>query len=196
MPISLNGLTFAAEDGRDILRKVIDRFTVRREVAPDVVARRLVYVGNVLKQRISVRDHTFVVIGALRPTIVNLPGLLEVIRPDCCRRPYVTFTGHFAGIEKVVEHTELQRQLVFVRRDGCAVHCELRITVAHWMSALFKIAEDLIVSSVLLDDVNHMPNWIAARSKRDAFLSSAHPVAFEHRLGRRLEAGVDLLLLQ
>src|SRR6185437_8342739 len=103
MPISLNRLTVTAKDRRDILGEVVDRFAVRGEVAPDVVTRGLVHIRDTLKQRITICDHTFVVIGALGSAIVNLPGLLEVVRPYCCRRPYVALARYLTGVEKVVE---------------------------------------------------------------------------------------------
>ncbi len=69
----------------------------------------------------------------------------------------MSIAGHLAAVVKVVEHTELPRQLVLVGRDVVAVHHQ------RWVAIGFlDVAEDLIVGAILLDDVDHMTNGIVA----------------------------------
>jgi len=53
----------------------------------------------------------------------------------------VAVARHFAGVEEVVEHAELQREPVQVRRHRRPVHRQPRIPVADEPAILDQIAE-------------------------------------------------------
>src|SRR5271156_3664159 len=68
--------------------------------------------------------------------------------------------GYFSAVIKIVEHTELQSQLVLVGRDVSPVKRQRWIAIAH-----FEIAKDLIVRAVFFDDINHVLDGILTGSK-------------------------------
>ena len=63
---------------------------------------------------------------------------------------------HLTRVVKVIQHAKLQRQLVLVRRNVLPIHRQARIAIPDGLATLLQIAKDLIVSPVLLDDVDHM----------------------------------------
>src|ERR1039458_9552670 len=52
------------------------------------------------------------------------------------------------------QHTKLQGEFVLIGRDRRAIHGQARVAIAHRLAALAQVAKNLIVSPVLLDDVN------------------------------------------
>src|SRR5438132_2679623 len=97
---------------------------VARDVIPEEASRRVVYIGFANFQGIFVGYRALIVIYSLFATISDLPGLFVVIASDCRGRPIVPIARDLAAVIEVVEHTELQRQLVFVGSDVSAVHGE------------------------------------------------------------------------
>ncbi len=177
----------AAERGRDVFAEVVMRPAVCVRIAPHISARRLDNVRNLLLDGIPVRHHPFVVICPLPAAIVLLPGFLQVIRPDRRIRPHMPVARDLTRIEEVVQHAKLQRQLVLVRGDAFAIHGQARVAVAHRLPILLQVAEELVVGPVLLDDVNHMLDWIGLACKRNRLRRRLHPVRLQHLRRRRLQ---------
>ncbi len=101
--------------------------------------------------------------------------------------------GDFAGVVEVVEHAELQRQLVNVGRDRFAVHGEFGIAVADGLAVLLEVAEDLIVGAILLDDVDDVLDAAIGRAgKGDLLLRGFHAVRLEHDVCPLAQIVVDL----
>ena len=78
-----------------------------------------------------------------------------------------------AAIVKVIEYAKLFCERVLVWCDVGAIHGDGGITVAD-----AKIAEDLIVRAVFLDDVNHMTNVVFPGCKRHTIRVPAAGVSF------------------
>ena len=161
---------------------------MRRQVAPDVSAGRLVHVGNLLQQRIAVRHHALEIVRALAAAIVLLPGLLQIIRADGRIRPHVPIARHLARIEEVIEHAELQRQLVLVGSNRLAIHGQAGIAISHRLSVLLQIAKNLIVGAILLDDVDDVLESDSAMiapacREDDLLLRRLHAVRLQHFIG-------------
>ena len=128
-----------------------------REIAPQISRSGLINVWNIFLNWVAVIDNSLVVIGAFLAAISNLPGVLGVVTSDRRIRPYMTIAGYFSAVIKIVEHAKLSRQLMLVRSDVLAEHDEGGIAVAG-----SEIPEHLIISAVLLDDVNYVFDRIAA----------------------------------
>ena len=94
------------------------------DVVPEKASRGVVYVRFANFQGIFVGYRALIVIYSFFATISDLPGLFVVIASDCRGRPIVPIARDLAAVIEVVEHTELQRQLVFVGSDVSAVHGE------------------------------------------------------------------------
>ena len=78
-----------------------------------------------------------------------------------------------AAIVKVIEYAKLFCERVLVWCDVGAIHGDGGITVAD-----AKIAEDLIVRAVFLDDVNHVTNLVFASHKCHAIRVSSAGISF------------------
>src|SRR5256885_14660094 len=101
----------------DVFAVVTISHSMPREIAPQVAGAWFIHVRNMLLNWISVIHHSFVVVSSLSAPIRDLPCLLGVVARNCGIGPHVTVTRNFAAIVKIVEHTELQCQLVLVGRD-------------------------------------------------------------------------------
>ena len=88
---------------------------------------------------------------------------------------------HLARVVEVIQHSKLQRQLMQIWRNGFAIHSERGVAVAHRLSILFQIAENLVVCAVFFNDVNHVldPALLRAR-KGNLLLRRFHPVRLHH----------------
>src|SRR6185437_16150889 len=170
----------AAEGGGDVFAEVVMRETVRVGVAPHVSAGGLDHVGDFLQDRVTLRDDAFIVVGALLVAVVDLPVALEVVGADGGVGPDVAIAGDLTGVEEVVEHAELERELVLVGRDGRAVHGERGIAVADGVAILNEVAEDLVVGAVFLDDVDDVLDGVGARREGDVLLGGLHAIGGEN----------------
>src|SRR5271157_2779855 len=132
------------------------------QVAPEIAGRRVIDVGNAEVHGDNVTHRPFEVVTALLAAIDDLPRLFGVVAGDGRGGPYVSVAGNFTAVVEVVENAKLPRQLMLVGRDVFAVHHQRRIAVR-----LANVAEDLIVSTVLLDHVDHVTNRIAAALEAD-----------------------------
>ncbi len=93
----------------------------------------------------------------------------------------MSVAGNFAAVVEVVEDAELPRQCVLVRRDVFTVHNQRRIAIG-----LTDVAEELVVSTVFFDNVDHVVNRIAATLKADLAHAAFHLVATHNFLGQLL----------
>ncbi len=79
---------------------------------------------------------------------------MVVIGGDGRVAPTVAVHADFAVAVQVVEQHVLAGDLVLVGRDGLPVHDQVGIAVAGGFAAgIPEVAQDLVVSAVLLDDV-------------------------------------------
>src|ERR1700756_3638087 len=124
---------------------------VAREIVPEKSGVRIVDVGLIVFQRIFIGHLTLEVVSALLAAISDLPSLFVVVGGDRSRGPEMTVTRNFSAIVKVVEHAELQRELVLVGCDVFAVHGKRGIAVAD-----LQVSQNLVVGSIFLDDVKHV----------------------------------------
>ena len=100
---------------------------------------------------IFVGDRALEIVGALVAAIADRPGFLVVVAGGGGGGPDVAVSGDFSTVVEIVEHAELQGELVLVGRDVGAVHGERAVAVAD-----FQVAEDLIVGAIFFDDVDHV----------------------------------------
>ena len=126
-------------------------------VAKQILRLWFVDVGKVVVQGILVGNQSLVVVGSLAVAVSNLPGLLVVVRGRRSQRPHVAVAGNLAGIIEVVEHAELQGELMLIGCDVLAVENERGIAVAD-----FEIAKNLIVGAILFHDVDGVADGIVA----------------------------------
>ena len=80
--------------------------------------------------------------------VIQWPGFFDKIGRVGGHAPFVAIGADFAFDIKIIQQHKLTRQLVVVGRGPLGKQAELRIAIA-----LRKIAQHLIVSSVLFDDV-------------------------------------------
>ena len=111
------------------------------EIVPEVAGAGSVHIGFTLLQRKFIGDRALVIVGAFLAAIGDLPGLLVVVAGDGGVRPVVAVARDFAAVIKIVQHSELQSQLVQVGSDIRAVHGQRRIAVAHFPAVKFQIAK-------------------------------------------------------
>ncbi len=78
-----------AKGGRDELAEVVERHAMPGQITPEIAARRLVHVRNMLLKRQPLAHHAFKVIAMLPTAVVELPRPLEVIRADGRVRPHM-----------------------------------------------------------------------------------------------------------
>src|SRR5215470_2236551 len=64
---------------------------------------------------------------------------------------------NFSAVVKIVEHSELQSELMFVGRNVSAVHGQRGIAVSDW-----KVAENLIVGAVFFQNIDDVADGILA----------------------------------
>ena len=100
---------------------------------------------------------------ALAVDRIDWPGLLVVVGRDGCGRPEVAIARDFPIVVEIVEHGELQRALVMVGRDTCAIQSQGKIAVAHP-----QVAQHLVVGAVLLYDLDDMFDGRGALSKANS----------------------------
>src|SRR6478672_1870593 len=87
------------------------------EVVPDKAGGGIVDVGHVAVEGKLVSHLSLKIVGALFAAVGDLPGFLVVIGRDGGRGPEVAVAGNFYTVVEVVEHAELERQLMFVGGD-------------------------------------------------------------------------------
>src|SRR6266446_5208124 len=83
--------------------------------------------------------------------ILRLNRLSDVVRSVSGGRAVVAVGADLGVHEKAIEESEALRERVVVRRDALSKEGQRRITIA-----LGHVAEDLIVSTVLFNDVDHV----------------------------------------
>src|SRR5712671_6983931 len=70
--------------------------------------------------------------------------------------------GNFSAVVKIVEHSELQRELVLVGRDLSTVEGKGRVAITR-----LQIAKHLIVGAILFDHIDHVLDGIFAGGELD-----------------------------
>src|ERR1700719_4904974 len=105
---------------------------------------------------------SLIVVRTFVSTLHYLPGAFRVVTRDCRGRPDVSIAGDIAAVIKIVQNSKLFGESVLIRCNVLTVHGQTRIGIA-W----FKVAKNLIVSPIFLDDVDHMANGIGAAGKGD-----------------------------
>jgi hypothetical protein len=141
-----------------------------REVVPEEAGAGIVDVGDSLLQREFIGHAAAGIVGPLLAAIADGPGLLVVVGGGGGGRPDVAVAGNFSAVVEVVEHSELQGQLVLVGRDVFAVHGQRWVAIAHG-----QIAEDLIVGAIFFQNVDHVA---------DGILSARRIRTCRHRSGK------------
>src|SRR5450759_4524529 len=94
---------------------------------------------------------SLVIVAPPPPGVVARYRLLGVVSHIARHRPVVSIGTDFGVYEEAIEDAEPLRESVMVWRDAARKEDERRIPVR-----LTEIAENLIVGSVLLDDVDHV----------------------------------------
>src|SRR5882757_2383518 len=74
----------------------------------------------------------------------------------------MAIAGNFSTVVKIVEHSELQRELVLVGRDLGSIKGKGRVAVTR-----LQIAEHLIVGAILFDHIDHVLDGIFAGGELD-----------------------------
>src|SRR5206468_5008725 len=97
---------------------------VASDVIPEKASRGVVYIRFANFQWIFVGYRALIVIYSLFATINDLPGFFVVVAINCRGRPIVPIARDLAAVIEIIEHTELQGELVLVRRDVGTVHGE------------------------------------------------------------------------
>ena len=95
-------------------------------------------------------------------TIADGPGFFDVVGDGGGSGPDVAVARNVAAVVEIVEDAELASELVLVGGDVLAVHGEAWIAVGFG-----KIAEDLIVGAIFLEDVNNVMDFVFAGGEGD-----------------------------
>src|SRR5439155_4488636 len=148
---------------------------VASNVIPEKASRGVVYIGFANFQRIFVGYRALIVIYSFFATISDLPGFFVVVAGNCRGRPIVPIARDLAAVIEVVEHTELQSELVFVGGDVRAVHSERWVAVAD-----FQVAEDLIIGAIFLDHVYDVADGIGSGLELDFSRIAMEKIALFH----------------
>ena len=156
--------------------------TMRRRTIPQIAARwrrdREHALGRIRKLRAAV-------------AVADRPRLLDEVRRVRRHAPFVPVGAHLALHVKIIERHEIARERMVVRRHVLAENAQRRIAVA-----LAEIAEHLIESAVLLDDVDHVfDRRRIADLARDWIPFQLRRLDFPRRL-RHARVGDPALLLQ
>src|SRR5207237_10391809 len=99
-------------------------------VIPEKPSGRIIDIGQVVVEHVFVSNRAPEIVGALFAPIIDLPGLLVIVTGDGGGGPEMTITGDFPAVVEVIQHAELQRQLMLVGRDIPTVHRERRVAIA------------------------------------------------------------------
>ena len=91
----------------------------------------------------------------------------------------MSVAGDFAAAVEVVKDAELPCQCVLVRCDVLAIHDQRRVAVA-WL----EVSKDLIVRTVLFNDVNHVADGIRSGAEGDTGGLRFHQVALSDFRGQ------------
>ena len=95
----------------------------------------------------------FVIVASPAAGVVGGNGLLEIVGGIGRHGPVVPVWAHLGVHEETVKQSKALRQRVMVGRDGSRKEGERCVAVALW-----HVAKHLVVRTVFLDDVDHMPN--------------------------------------
>ncbi len=138
-----------------------------REIVPEETGPGIVHNGKALLESVAE------ILGTLTSSINNGPNFFDIVGTRGSIGPEMAVGGDFSAIIKVVEHSELQREFVLVGRNLSAIHGQRGIAVARR-----QIAENLIVSAIFLENVDHMANGIFAAGKRNLARVGAEKIVF------------------
>src|SRR6476646_9361595 len=83
--------------------------------------------------------------------VSGLHRLFVVVGHVCGGGPYVSLRTDFGVGKETIKQSETQRERVMIRRDVLSEEDQAGIAIA-----FFQIAEYLIISAVLFDDVDHV----------------------------------------
>src|SRR6202034_895066 len=87
--------------------------SIPRHVVPKKSSGGIIDIRLVVLQRRFVGHRSLKIVGPFLAAVDDLPRLLVVIAGDCRGRPKMAVAGNFSAVVKIIEHAELQRQLVF-----------------------------------------------------------------------------------
>ena len=130
-------------------------------IRPKVAGAGLIDIRLALLQGNAFSHTALVVVRVLIAAIADLPGLLGIVAGDGGHRPNVTISGNLAAVIEVVQNTELASQLMLVGCDGFPVHAQRRIAIAR-----FQVAKNLVIGTVLFDDIDDVLDGILACLER------------------------------
>src|SRR6476620_2017762 len=131
-----------------------------RCVIPDVSGRGSVHIGHTTFKREFVSDSALKIIGTFTTAIYDLPSLFVVVAGDSGRTPFVAVARNFPAVVKIIQHAELQRQLMLVRGNVLPIKSQRGISIAH-----FQVTEYLVIGAIFFDDIDHVADRIGATSK-------------------------------
>ena len=151
------------------------RHSVPLGIGPKVAGAGLIDVGLALLQGNAVPHHTLVIVRVLFAAVANLPGLFGVVAGDGRHRPNVTISGNLAAVIEVVQNAELASQLMLVGRNGFPIHAQRGIAIAG-----FQVAKNLVIGTILFDDIDDVLDRILARLERKSVAVAAEQIAGEH----------------
>src|SRR5256884_4524852 len=132
-------------------------------VIPDIGGGRSVDIGLATFKGEFVGHGALKIVGSLAAAICDLPGFLVVVASNGGGGPVMAVARDLSAVIKVVEHAKLQRQLMLVRGNVLTIESQRGIAVAH-----FEVAEHLVISAILFNDVDHIANRIRATSELNA----------------------------
>src|SRR5208337_3421011 len=92
------------------------------EVIPEETGAGVIDVGDSLLERKLFGDGAAGVVGSLFAAIADGPRLLVVVGGSRSSRPDVAVAGDLSAVVEIVEHSELERELVLVGSDVFAIH--------------------------------------------------------------------------
>src|SRR5208282_5850676 len=147
--------------------------TFFRQVIPEETSARIVDVGDSLLERKFFGHAAAGIIGTLFAAIADRPSLLVVVGGSGSGRPEVAVAGNLSAVVEIIEHSELQRELVLVRRDVSAVHGERWVAVASG-----QVAKDLIVGAIFFQHIDHVTDRIASTSEFELAAIGANEIVF------------------
>ena len=157
--------------------------SVVSEIFPEEAAGRFACVGEIVFDSDAGQKSAFRIVGVLFASIADGPGFFDIIGDGSRVGPDVAVAGDIATIVEIVEDAELASESVLIGRDVFAVHDERRIAVGGG-----DIAEDLIVGTIFLDDVDDVMNFLFTGGEADFVGIAAQGVHFRDlvRVGREI----------
>src|SRR4051812_32891360 len=88
------------------------------------------------------------------------PGALVEIGSNGGIAPAMAIHADLAIAVEIIQQDIFTGQLMMIGGDPFAIEAKSRVAIANGLTpSVFQVAQDLVVGSVLLDDIQHVLDW-------------------------------------